>query len=141
MMAYRFALLVFWNDLSLIHPDDLENLQKYCPGGRNFVSFEELGKEDDYSIVSIQDLVNLPQSLTVRIKPEVIREYQPTKYVMGQKVRVITGTPRVGWIRDIHWHWKNKHHIYFLRVGDLPVTCKKKQLRTRYYQEQDLEAL
>lgn len=128
-MTNRFGMLVFWNDYSLIHPDDVADLIKHCPGGRCFVFFEELGREKEYLILPVK-------GQSFRVKPEALREYEPTHFVVGQKVKTVTGTLRTGWIYEISWHFKNKRHIYLLEVE---VGDNQRNKLTRYYGEEDLE--
>lgn len=135
---YRFALLAFWHDSSLIHPDDLEDLKNHFPHGLGFMSFEELGCEADYQILSLQDWGLPVKDQTFRIKPGALKELPPTKFAKGQSVASVTGTPRTGWIYAIVWHFKREKHIYLLEVQS--VTGKRKKI-SRYYDEEDLEVV
>lgn len=99
-----FARFTYWHDLTLIHPADLARFHQLC-GGLCFLCFAHVGESDGYMLVDIE-------GTRIRLKPEAFHLLPPPRYTKGQRVRTTNGTPRVGLIAEIGWHFNEQRHLY-----------------------------
>lgn len=102
-------------DKGLIHPDDLYNFQP-----QNSSVFFCIGIEDKY-------LVLQQGKYEYRVIPTNYKVIYPPKFSFGMEVLTTNGD--VAYIEEIHWHHKDKRHIYLL-IKD------GRKLKRRFYEEE-----
>lgn len=119
MGAYRWARYIH-SDV-YVHPKDIE---KFWKVGHHILQC--VGFDGEY-------LVLRHDRDTYRVKPDFYYPLPDLPFKYGDTVETVTGTKRVGQIRDIIWHTKEKAPMYFIRV-------KQRKISKRYW-ERDLRLI
>lgn len=99
------------HDDSYIHPDDLERFAKIA----YLRVFEYVGQTAEYLILR-------HDQQEYRVKPDLYVVVPRLAFTYGDMVETITGTKRVGTIRDIIWHTVKNSPMFFIRVGSTKIS-------------------
>lgn len=105
-----------------VHSDDLENLEKLVQSVNPVIAID-----NDYIKLEVNT------GVSIRLKPEIVREARPPQYFIDDQVKTINskGFLEFGRIKDYYWHVKDNKYIYILEVNG--------KLKSRRYHAEDLE--
>lgn len=93
--------------------------------------YEPVGESEGYLLIEVE-------GTRIRLKPEAIRILPAPCFAKGQRVRTTNGTPRVGWIAEIGWHYSDRQHLYYIEVEGNSVPRRRV---SRRYHDCDLEPM
>lgn len=125
-----FAHFVYRHDRTLVHPADLARLDQIC-GRSCCLWYDPVGESEGYLLIEVE-------GTRIRLKPEATRRLPAPGFAMGQHVRTTNGTPRVGWIAEIGWHYADRQHLYYIEVEGSSVPRRR---ISRRYHDRDLELM